>query len=172
MQMVLAFENELVLRVVRPFVNGLLGATLPSCLVILATASKGGICRIRGLFARICGKWRLPAIGADDERLGTNQRDGISYFRTKWRISCHKAWHESLKIAGYSPFDELILRRYFSLLDCAARTQSGAKQHGRSRRVVETTFSRRIASHSPFDWIGNCNGLPQRRNDIRPSVSE
>lgn len=42
MQMVLAFENELVLRVVRPFVNGLLGATLPSCLVILATPSKGG----------------------------------------------------------------------------------------------------------------------------------
>ena len=71
--------------------------------------------------------------------------------------------HESLKIAGHSPFDEPILRRYFSLLDCAARTQSGTKQSGSLRGVVETTFSRRIASHSPFDWTGNCTGLPQRR---------
>jgi hypothetical protein len=59
----------------------------------------------------------------------------------------------------------------FSLLDCAARTQAGAKQSGRLRGVVETTFSRRIASHSPFDWTGNCTGLPQRRNGIKPSVS-
>jgi hypothetical protein len=75
------------------------------------------------------------------------------------------------KIAGHSPFDELILRRYFSLLACPARMQSGAKQHGRSRGAVATTFSRRIVSHSPFDWTGNCTGLPQHRNGIRPSVS-
>jgi hypothetical protein len=75
-----------------------------------------------------------------------------------------KHGHESLKIAGHSPFDEPILRRYFSLLDCAARTQSGAKQSGRLRGVVETTLSRRIASHSAFDWTGNCTGLAQRRN--------
>ena len=101
----------------------------------------------------------------------TIRRMGISCFRTKWRNSCYKAWHESLKIAGHSPFDEPILRRYFSLLDCVARTQLGAKQSGSLRGVVETTFSRRIASHSPFDWTGNCTGLPQRRNGIRPSVS-
>ena len=82
-----------------------------------------------------------------------------------------KHGHEFLKIAGHSPFDELILRRYFSLLDCAARTQSGTKQRGRLRGVVVTTFSRRIASDSPIDWTGNCTGLPQRRNGIRPSVS-
>jgi len=73
-------------------------------------------------------------------------------------IRRHKDGKEFLKIASHSPFDEHILRRYFSLWDCAPGTQSGANQFGRLRGVVETTYIRRIARHSPFDWTGNRTG--------------
>ncbi len=56
-------------------------------------------------------------------------------------IRRHKDGKEFLKIASHSPFDEHILRRYFSLWDCAPGTQSGANQFGRLRGVVETTFT-------------------------------
>jgi len=79
-----------------------------------------------------CGKWRLPVIGADDERLGNKSDRWESHVSEPSGGSrATKHGHESLKIAGHSPFDEPIRRRYFSLLDCAARTQSGAKQSGR-----------------------------------------
>ena len=64
-----------------------------------------------------------------------------------------------------------ILRRYFSLLDCAAGTQSRANQFGRLWGVVEATFSHRIASHSPFDPSANRISLPQSRNITQPAVS-
>jgi hypothetical protein len=30
--------------------------------------------------------------------------------------------------------------------------------------------SLKIAGHSPFDWTGNCTGLPQRRNGVWPPL--
>ena len=75
------------------------------------------------------------------------------------------------KIASHSPFDEHILRRYFLPLDCAASKQSRANQFGRLRGVVQTTFSHRIASHSPCDWTGNRTGLPLGRNIIQSLIS-
>ena len=44
--------------------------------------------------------------------------------------------------------------RIFCSSDCLASAQSCANQFSRLRGVVETTFSHRIASHSPFesDW--------------------
>ena len=63
-----------------------------------------------------------------------------------------KRGQESAKISIYAPFDEYILQRYFSLWDCAAGTQSRAHQFGRLSGIVQTTFSHRIVSHSPFDW--------------------
>jgi hypothetical protein len=47
------------------------------------------------------------------------------------------------------------VRRYFLLLDCTVDARSRANQFGGLRGVVETTFSHRIANHSPFDSTGN-----------------
>jgi hypothetical protein len=45
--------------------------------------------------------------------------------------------------------------RIFWISDCLASAQSCANQFGHLGGVIETTFSHRVAIHSPFDWTGN-----------------
>ena len=70
-------------------------------------------------------EWRLSTIGAEN-----NSTDGsLNVSRSIGGSRVTKHAQEFLKIASHSPFDEHILRRYFSLLDCAAG-QSRANQFG------------------------------------------
>jgi hypothetical protein len=67
---------------------------------------------------------------------------------------------ESPKIASHSPFYEHIRRRYFSLLDCAARTQSGAKKSGLLTNATTEDFEQ---TGSLGQWMDQCNSVLQRR---------
>jgi hypothetical protein len=61
-----------------------------------------------------------------------------------------KHGQESPKNASHSPFDEHFLRRYLTLLDCAAGTQSRAKEFGRRKGLKTCDLRSTIARRSPF----------------------
>ena len=71
-----------------------------------------------------------------------------------------KHGQESPKIASHSPFDEHILRRYFSLLDCAAGAQSRANQFGRRNELKTCDLQSTIARRSPFGGIRKGTAFP------------
>src|SRR5258706_16365398 len=101
--------------------------------------------------SRLVGSWRLPKIGAHD-----GQQSG----RWESPVTRFKLGQESPNIAGHSPLTSTSggdISHFWTAWQ--ARSQRGPTWP-LGRGVVETAFSSRISSHSPFDWTGNRTSLP------------
>src|SRR5216683_3153210 len=76
-----------------------------------------------------------------------------------------KHGQEFPKNASHSPFDEHFLRRYFTLLDCAAGTQSCANQFGRRKGRKTCDLGSTIARRSPFGGIRKGTVFPDSSSE-------
>src|SRR5271154_460982 len=92
----------------------------------VGSATRERVRRIAASFKSSCGKLRVPT---------TKQFDwmGISRFLAKCVTLCREAWVGIFENLHLLPFCKHTLRRDFSLLDCAAGTQSRANQFGPRR---------------------------------------